>query len=54
LFPASRASISVARTYRDGNGVRSRMDAHRNKALGNAVVPQIVEMIGRAIVDCGA
>jgi hypothetical protein len=40
--------ISSARSYGTGHGVPNM--AHRNKALGNAVVPQIPEMIGRAIM----
>ena len=34
------------------DGVSNRMDRNRLKALGNAVVPQIPEIIGRAIVQC--
>ena len=33
------------------DGVRSRLDRHDIAALGNAVVPQIPEMIGRAILE---
>ncbi|MEN9806182.1 MAG: hypothetical protein RL756_690 [Pseudomonadota bacterium] len=32
------------------NGLHDGMDGHRLRALGNAVVPQIPEMIGRAIM----
>ena len=35
---------------RVGHGFSSRVD--RNRALGNAVVPQIPELIGRAIMSC--
>jgi len=33
------------------DGVSRRLDRHRLRALGNAVVPQVVEMIGRAIMQ---
>lgn len=33
------------------DGIPSRMDIARIKAIGNAVVPQIPEFIGRAILD---
>ena len=33
------------------DGLSSRMDRHRLKALGNALLPQIAEEIGRAILD---
>lgn len=36
---------------RSGDGVRPAMDRRRIKSLGNAVVPQIPELIGRAILD---
>lgn len=35
---------------RDGNGVSLAMERLRVKALGNAVIPQIPELIGRAIL----
>ena len=41
--------VRAAEFVRTINGVPARMD--RLKALGNAVVPQIPEMIGRAIVE---
>lgn len=47
LLTGARASISLARTYRSGHGVPNM--AHRNSALGNAVVPQLVCRIGQAI-----
>jgi DNA (cytosine-5)-methyltransferase 1 len=36
---------------RTGNGVSLAMERRRLKALGNAVVPQIPELIGRAILE---
>lgn len=35
---------------RDGNGVSLKLDRDRLKALGNAVIPQIPELIGHAIL----
>lgn len=35
--------------YRATNGIPSKLDKHRRKALGNAIVPQIAEVIFRAI-----
>jgi DNA (cytosine-5)-methyltransferase 1 len=40
---------NYARAVRVPNGVPNRL--HRLKCLGNAVVPQIPELIGRAILD---
>ena len=39
------------RIFGSRDGVSSELDADRIKALGNAVVPQITEMIGRAILE---
>lgn len=41
---------TYARAIRVPDGVPAGLDEHRLKALGNAVVPQIPEMIGRAIL----
>jgi len=45
---AKRSDIPKPRVIRGTDGVPSRVD--RTKALGNAVVPQIPEIIGRAII----
>jgi DNA (cytosine-5)-methyltransferase 1 len=42
---------SYASTIRVSNGVPREMDRNRLKALGNSVVPQIPELIGRAIMQ---
>jgi len=47
--PPAWPSVSSARDCRADNGISDR--AHRNKSLGNAVVPQIPEMIGNAILE---
>jgi DNA (cytosine-5)-methyltransferase 1 len=46
--PPTWPTVSSARDRGTGHGVPHGI--HRNKALGNAVVPQIPEMIGRAIL----
>ena len=51
LFTGARASIPLARAYRSGHGVPAM--SHRNRGLGNAVVPQLVERIARAIAAAG-
>jgi DNA (cytosine-5)-methyltransferase 1 len=48
LFPCAWPSLSFARNHRDDDGIPDRI--HRNKALGNTVMPQIPEMLGRAIL----
>ena len=45
-------SVSAAAAYRTRDGLSS--DVHRNHALGNAVVPQIPELIGNAILAARA
>lgn len=51
LFSGSGASVSSARAYGNRHGISGNVDsARRNKALGNAVVPQVVEAIGSAIM----
>lgn len=42
-------ALSAARAYRKHHGVSPRLDVRRNKALGNAIVPQVAEQIFRAI-----
>lgn len=46
--PCAWPTVSSARDCGTGHGIPDGI--HRNKALGNAVVPQIPEMIGRAIL----
>ena len=47
--PCAWPTISGARDRGTGHGVPD--GTHRNKAIGNAVVPQIPELIGRAILQ---
>lgn len=47
-------SISEPSFLRPGHGVSSRLAGDRLAALGNAVVPQIPELIGRAILEAEA
>ena len=47
--PCTWPTVSSARNRGTGHGIPD--GAHRNRALGNAVVPQIPEMIGYAILD---
>ena len=49
LLTSDRASVSLARTYRSGHGVPH--GAHRNKALGNAIKPQMAYELGLAIMS---
>lgn len=51
LFASIGDALSAARVWRADNGPSSRLDVARNKAIGNAVVPQIPELIGRAILQ---
>jgi DNA (cytosine-5)-methyltransferase 1 len=46
--PGTWPTISSARDRGTGHGIPD--GTHRNKAIGNAVVPQIPELIGRAIM----
>jgi DNA (cytosine-5)-methyltransferase 1 len=50
--PCTWPTISGARDRGTGHGVPNGI--HRNRALGNAVVPQIPELIGRAILEARA
>jgi len=47
--PPAWPTVSCSRDRGTGHGIPNGI--HRNKALGNAVVPQIPEMIGRAILE---
>lgn len=49
---ANRPDLSAPGLCRTSDGVPSRVD--RTSALGNAVVPQIPELIGRAILEAAA
>jgi DNA (cytosine-5)-methyltransferase 1 len=49
LFPQIEDALSVTRIYRTDHGVSTRLDIHRNKALGNAIVPQVATEIMKAI-----
>jgi site-specific DNA-cytosine methylase len=44
-----RWDLSRPRVHRSGERVSGRMD--RNKQLGNAVDPVVIEQIGRAIIE---
>ena len=46
-----RSNLPESRFRRKDDGVPARLDKGRNKGLGNAVVPQIPELIGRAIMS---
>ena len=46
---SGRPSLPASRFCRKANGIPQR--SHRLKGLGNAVVPQIPELIGRAILE---
>jgi hypothetical protein len=52
LFPCTWPSLSFAINHRDNDGIPDRI--HRNKALGNSVMPQITYIIGRAIMEIEA
>jgi DNA (cytosine-5)-methyltransferase 1 len=43
--------VPSAKGVRGYDGVPRRVDRHRIKALGNAIVPQVAEQIGRAIME---
>jgi DNA (cytosine-5)-methyltransferase 1 len=49
LQPPSWPTVSSARNSGTGHGIPN--GTHRNKSIGNAVVPQIPELIGRAIME---
>lgn len=50
--PSSWPTVSSAKDCGTGHGIPHGI--HRNRALGNAVVPQVVELIGRAILSAEA
>jgi len=49
LFPCAWPTVSSARDYGTGHGIPD--SVHRNQGLGNAVVPQIPELIGKIIME---
>lgn len=52
LLTGSEASVSSARDSGIAHGVSGRVDSvKRNRAIGNAIVPQVAEMIFRAIAE---
>jgi|SRR3989339_1773612 len=40
-----RDEVSAARVWRGNHGISKRLDAVRNRAIGNSIVPQIAELI---------
>lgn len=51
LFPRIGDAVSAARVWRADHGIPTRMDVRRNMAVGNAIVPQIAQAIGEAILE---
>lgn len=43
--------LPISRNWRVDNGAPTQLDIARTECIGNAVVPQIPEMIGRAILE---
>ena len=43
---------TISRVHGELNGLSRRMDGHRNRALGNAIVPQVAYEIFKAIGRC--
>jgi DNA (cytosine-5)-methyltransferase 1 len=50
LLPRLEDEVSAARVWRERHGVPAGLDVARNRAIGNSVVPQIPEIIGKAIM----
>lgn len=51
LFASVVDAVSAARVWRADHGVSARLDVRRNMGVGNTVLPQIPEIIGRAILE---
>jgi len=51
VFTNAWDALSAARVWRVDNGVSSRMDTHRNRGIGNAIVPENAYQILKTIKE---